>query len=170
MRSTGLIARYVAGGTGKPRRVGRLVLLRAARPWAKGCVERLQDFLEKGFKPGRRFANGVDPVYRAGRRSRRPARKSSEEVELAEVQDGVAADRGLEGEVEVLKRLAGGNRAALIRARPPWLSRLSISIASSTSAKRSKDHSSARARSASFGSARAAAGASSARNKCAGSV
>lgn len=29
-------------------------------PRAKGCVERLQDFLEKSFEPGRRFANELD--------------------------------------------------------------------------------------------------------------
>jgi transposase len=29
-------------------------------PQAKGCVERLQDFLEKSFEPGRRFANERD--------------------------------------------------------------------------------------------------------------
>ena len=29
-------------------------------PQAKGCVERLQDFLEKSFEPGRRFANELD--------------------------------------------------------------------------------------------------------------
>ena len=57
-----------------------------------------------------------------------------------------------------------------IRAWPPWLSRLSISVLSRTSAKRSNDHSSARARSASLGSARAAAGAFSARNRCASSL
>jgi transposase len=29
-------------------------------PQAKGCVERLQDFMEKSFEPGRRFANELD--------------------------------------------------------------------------------------------------------------
>jgi transposase len=29
-------------------------------PQAKGCVERLQDFLERSFEPGRRFANELD--------------------------------------------------------------------------------------------------------------
>src|SRR3954452_7748320 len=29
-------------------------------PQAKGCVERLQDFLEKSFEPGRSFANELD--------------------------------------------------------------------------------------------------------------
>jgi len=29
-------------------------------PQAKGCVERLQDFVEKSFEPGRRFANELD--------------------------------------------------------------------------------------------------------------
>jgi transposase len=32
----------------------------AADPQAKGCVERLQDFLERNFEPGRRFANELD--------------------------------------------------------------------------------------------------------------
>ena len=40
---------------------GRLVLLRAAAdPQAKGAVERLQDFIERSFEPGRRFANELD--------------------------------------------------------------------------------------------------------------
>jgi len=29
-------------------------------PQAKGCVERLQDFIERSFEPGRRFANELD--------------------------------------------------------------------------------------------------------------
>jgi transposase len=29
-------------------------------PQAKGCVERLQDFMERSFEPGRRFANELD--------------------------------------------------------------------------------------------------------------
>ena len=33
---------------------------------------------------------------------------AGQEVELAEVQDGVAGDRGLKGEVELLERLARG--------------------------------------------------------------
>src|SRR4029079_15779714 len=56
--------------------------------------------------------------------------------------------------------LRAGNRACLMRAWPPWLSRLSISVLSSTSAKRSNDHSSARARSASLGGAQRWASAS----------
>lgn len=32
----------------------------AADPQAKGCVERLQDFLERSFEPGRSFANELD--------------------------------------------------------------------------------------------------------------
>jgi hypothetical protein len=52
-----------------------------------------------------------------------------------------------------------------MRAWPPWLSRLSISVFSSVAANFSNDHSSARARSASLGNARAAAGALSARNR-----
>src|SRR4051812_39398340 len=35
------------------------------------------------------------------------------EVELAEVQHGVAADRGLEAEVELLERLSGGEAGGL---------------------------------------------------------
>src|SRR5215207_1260020 len=38
---------------------------------------------------------------------------AGEEVELAEMQDLVAADRGLEGEVELLERLAGGEARGL---------------------------------------------------------
>jgi hypothetical protein len=40
-------------------RVGRHVC-EARDPQAKGCVERLQDFLEKSFEPGRHFANELD--------------------------------------------------------------------------------------------------------------
>jgi len=58
-----------------------------------------------------------------------------------------------------------GSRAALMRASPPWLSRLDCSVERRASAKRSKVHSSLRARSASLGRARAAAGALSARKR-----
>ena len=44
--------------------------------------------------------------------------------------------------------LRAGNLAALMRAWPPWLSRLSISVFSSVAANCSKDHCSSRARSA----------------------
>ena len=37
-----------------------LALLRAADPQAKGCVERLQGYMETNFEPGRRFANHLD--------------------------------------------------------------------------------------------------------------
>jgi hypothetical protein len=53
---------------------------------------------------------------------------------LAEVQDAVAADRGLKGEVELSSVLRAGNLAALIRAWPPWLSRLSVSVFKRTAA------------------------------------
>ena len=53
----------------------------------------------------------------AGRAEQDDVLAAGEEVELAEVQDAVAADRGLEGEVELLERLArreaGGLDAAL---------------------------------------------------------
>ena len=39
---------------------GRLVLLRARDPQAKGAVERLQEYMETNFEPGRRFANDLD--------------------------------------------------------------------------------------------------------------
>ena len=42
----------------------------------------------------------------AGRAEQDDVLFAGEEVELAEVQDGVARDRGLEGEVELLERLA----------------------------------------------------------------
>ena len=42
----------------------------------------------------------------AGRAEQDDVLAAGEEVELAEVQDGVARDRGLEGEVELLERLA----------------------------------------------------------------
>jgi hypothetical protein len=60
-----------------------------------------------------------------------------QEVELAEVLDDLAADGALEGEVELLERLAAGKRAALMRLSPPWLSREATSVESSASAKRS---------------------------------
>src|SRR6185312_4888846 len=62
--------------------------------------------------------------------------------------------------------LVAGNRAARIRSRPPEDSREDSSVESSASANRSYDHSSWRARSVRFGSARAAAGAFIARNTC----
>src|SRR5262249_46255463 len=66
--------------------------------------------------------------------------------------------------------LRAGKRACLIRLSPPCASREATSVCKSSSAKRSYDHSSALARSASFGSARAAAGAFSARNRKASSA
>jgi hypothetical protein len=42
------------------RAEGRLVLLRAPRSTGQGCVERLQDFIERSFEPGRTFANELD--------------------------------------------------------------------------------------------------------------
>jgi hypothetical protein len=81
------------------------------------------------------------------------------------VLDDLLADRALEGEVELLERLAGGEASGLIRFSPPWLSREATSAESTASRKRSCDQSSARARSASFGVARAAAGAFSVRKR-----
>ena len=53
---------------------------------------------------------------------------SSEEVELGEVQDGLALQRAREAKVEVVERLhLAGKRAALTRASPPWLSRAATS-------------------------------------------
>lgn len=37
-----------------------MAVLRGADPQAKGVVERLQDFLERSFEPGRAFANELD--------------------------------------------------------------------------------------------------------------
>ena len=59
-----------------------------------------------------------------------------QEVELAEVLDHLLLDRALEGEVELLKVLRAGNRAA-DRASPPWPSRAEVSVDSSACAKRS---------------------------------
>jgi hypothetical protein len=59
-----------------------------------------------------------------------------QEVELAQVLDDLPLDRALEGEVELLERLAGGE-AALMRDSPPWLSLEATSVESSASAKRS---------------------------------
>ena len=39
---------------------GRLAFLRQRDPQAKGVVERLQDFIERSFEPGRVFANELD--------------------------------------------------------------------------------------------------------------
>jgi hypothetical protein len=60
-----------------------------------------------------------------------------EEVELAEVLDHLLFVRALEGEVELLERLAGGNLAALIRSSPPEASLEAISVERSASVKRS---------------------------------
>ena len=105
----------------------------------------------------------------AGRAEQDDVLAAGEEVELAEVQDRVAADRGLKAKSNSSSVLRAGKRAALMRPWPPWLSRLSTSVFSSAAANCSKLHSSARARSASLGSALAAAGAFSARNRCASS-
>jgi len=43
-----------------------------ADPQAKGCVERLQGYLETNFEPGRQFANHLDFQLRSTRGSRRP--------------------------------------------------------------------------------------------------
>jgi hypothetical protein len=52
------------------------------------------------------------------------------EVQLAQLQHAVAADRGLEGEVEVVERLAGGEPRLFAAAA----SRLSISVFGSVGA------------------------------------
>jgi len=86
------------------------------------------------------------------------------------VQDRVAADAGLNGEVEVLERLAGGEaggRDAGLAARGCRGCRSRLSTARRRSACSSTVR---RARSASLGSARAAVGAWRARNRCASSV
>jgi len=62
---------------------------------------------------------------------------AGEEVELGEVKDAVATQRGLEGEVELFDRLAGWEPGGLDAGLAAVLSRLSISVLSSTSAKRS---------------------------------
>ena len=60
---------------------------------------------------------------------------AGEEVELAEVQDGVAAgSRSGRLKSNSSSVLRAGKRAALMRAWPPWLSRLSISVLSSVAA------------------------------------
>jgi hypothetical protein len=68
------------------------------------------------------------------------------------------------------QEVRAGKRACLIRASPLCASREATSLASSASAKRSYYHSSTRARSASFGSALAAAGAFSVRKRWASSA
>jgi len=55
----------------------------------------------------------------AGRAEQDDVLAAGEKVELAEVQDRVAAQRGLKGEVELFQRLAGRKRAALMRPWPP---------------------------------------------------
>ena len=49
----------------------------------------------------------------AGRAEQHDVLFAGQEVELAEVQHGVPGDRGLEGEVELLQRLAGGEPCGL---------------------------------------------------------
>ena len=60
--------------------------------------------------------------------------RAVQEVELAEMQDRVAAERGWKVKSNSSSVLRAGNRAALMRAWPPWLSRLSISVLSSVAA------------------------------------
>ena len=60
---------------------------------------------------------------------------AGEEVELAEVQDrSRAAALVWKAKSNSSSVLRAGNRAALIRAWPPWLSRLSVSVFSSAAA------------------------------------
>jgi hypothetical protein len=60
-----------------------------------------------------------------------------QEVELPEMLDNLLLDRSLEGEVELLQGLSGGNRAERMRASPPCASRAEVSVESSAWAKRS---------------------------------
>ena len=62
------------------------------------------------------------------------------------MQDGVAAQEAWKAKSNSSSVLRAANRAALIRAWPPWLSRLSVSVLSNAAANCSKVHSSARAR------------------------
>ena len=93
------------------------------------------------------------------------------EVELAEVQHRVAAERGLKGEVELLERLASGESRGL----DAGLAAVAVAAVDLGLEQRGGEPlisstPPARARSASLGSARAAAGALRARNRCASSV
>jgi hypothetical protein len=74
-------------------------------------------------------------VAGAGRAEQNDVLLAGEEVELAEMQDGLAPQRGLEGEVELLEGLARRESGGLDSDCPPWLSRLSVSVFSSAAAK-----------------------------------
>src|SRR5215213_5421812 len=52
-------------------------------------------------------------LARAGRAEQNDVLAAVQEVELAEMQDRLAPQRGLEGEVELLERLAGGEARRL---------------------------------------------------------
>ena len=143
-----------------------LARLRAARPTRSRCGR------GRAGRPGRRGSRarspGVSCRCRVGPTPR--CWSAVQEVELAEVLDHCLLDRALEGEVELLQRLAGGEA----RGADAGLAavRLARRTARSPAAPRRSAHSSTpptRARSASFGSALAAAGAFSARNRCASS-
>lgn len=103
----------------------------------------------------------------AGRAQQDDVLAAVQEVELAEVLgDLSSAGRMKSNSSRVLR---AGNRAALIRFSPPWLSREATSVESTASRNFSCDQLSSRARSARFGTALAAAGAFRARKRWASS-
>src|SRR4051794_41126165 len=73
-------------------------------------------------------------LARAGRSEQDNVLAAGEKVELAAIQDGLAPQRRLEGEVELLQRLACREPRGLIRDCPAWLSRLSVSVFNSAPA------------------------------------
>ncbi|HEX2467478.1 MAG TPA: hypothetical protein VHJ54_04670 [Solirubrobacterales bacterium] len=102
--------------------------------------------------------------------SRRPEQDhvlaGMEEVELAQVLDDLLLTERWKVKSNSSSFFRPGNRAVLIRFSPPRLSREATSAESTASKKRSCDHSSSRARSASLGVALAAAGAFRVRKRC----
>ena len=72
----------------------------------------------------------------AGRAEQDDVLAAVEEVELAEMQDGCRGGSRLwKAKSNSSSVLRAGKRAALMRAWPPWLSRLSVSVLSSVAAK-----------------------------------
>ena len=92
-----------------------------------------------------------------------------QEVELPEVLDHRLLDGALEGEVELLQRLSGGEPGALIRPSPPWLSRAETSVASRALGEALIAPGLLPGPVGQAGQRLAAAGAFSARNRCASS-
>ena len=136
------------------------------RPCDFAWIERLSSY--RSVSLIRRFSRTQPSCGGGNYRCRHVA--GVEEVELAEVLDHCLLHAALEGEVELLQRLAGGEPGGL----DPALAAVAVARGDLGAEQRFGEPfiapGSSRARSASAGSARAAAGALSARNRCASSA